>query len=97
MRRTWHAYRRQVLGVALLSPLAYILVLFALAHAPVSYVAPARELSILVGAVAGITVLDEGHRAAADAGGGGDLRGDRGARGGVMGSSPARRVGGSTT
>ncbi len=61
VRRTWHAYRRQVLGVALLSPLAYILVLFALAHAPVSYVAPARELSILVGAVAGITVLDEGH------------------------------------
>jgi len=61
VRRTWHAYRRQVLGVALLSPLAYILVLFALAHAPVSYVAPARELSILVGAVAGITVLDAGH------------------------------------
>jgi drug/metabolite transporter (DMT)-like permease len=45
-----------------LSPLAYILVLFALAHAPVSYVAPARELSILVGAVAGTTVLAEGHR-----------------------------------
>jgi len=61
LRRTWHAYRPQVLGVALLSPLAYILVLFALAHAPVSYVAPARELSILVGAVAGITVLDEGQ------------------------------------
>ena len=62
VRRTWRAYRRQALGVALLSPLAYILVLFALAHAPVSYVAPARELSILVGAVAGITVLEEGHR-----------------------------------
>jgi drug/metabolite transporter (DMT)-like permease len=61
VRRTWRAHRRQVIGVALLSPLAYILVLFALAHAPVSYVAPARELSILVGAVAGITVLDEGH------------------------------------
>jgi drug/metabolite transporter (DMT)-like permease len=59
--RTWRAHRTQVLGVAVLSPLAYILVLFALAHAPVSYVAPARELSILVGAVAGITVLDEGH------------------------------------
>jgi len=59
--RTWRAHRTQVLGVAALSPLAYILVLFALAHAPVSYVAPARELSILVGAVAGITVLDEGH------------------------------------
>jgi drug/metabolite transporter (DMT)-like permease len=62
VRRTLRAHRRQVLGVAVLSPLAYILVLFALAHAPVSYVAPARELSILVGAVAGITVLDEGHR-----------------------------------
>ena len=62
VRRTWRAYRRQALGVALLSPLAYILVLFALARAPVSYVAPARELSILVGAVAGITVLEEGHR-----------------------------------
>jgi drug/metabolite transporter (DMT)-like permease len=62
IRRTWHAYRRQALGVAILSPLAYVLVLFALAHAPVSYVAPARELSILVGAVAGTTVLAEGHR-----------------------------------
>jgi drug/metabolite transporter (DMT)-like permease len=62
IRRTWRACRRQALGVALLSPLAYILVLFALAHAPVSYVAPARELSILLGAVAGITVLEEGHR-----------------------------------
>lgn len=64
VRRTWRAYRRQALGVAVLSPLAYILVLFALAHAPVSYVAPARELSILVGAVAGTTVLAEGHRRA---------------------------------
>ena len=60
--RTWRAYRRQAIGVAVLSPLAYVLVLFALAHAPVSYVAPARELSILVGAVAGTTVLAEGHR-----------------------------------
>jgi uncharacterized membrane protein len=62
VRRTWRAYRRQALGVAVLSPLAYILVLFALVHAPVSYVAPARELSILVGAVAGTTVLAEGDR-----------------------------------
>jgi drug/metabolite transporter (DMT)-like permease len=60
--RTWRAYRRQAIGVAVLSPLAYVLVLFALARAPVSYVAPARELSILVGAVAGTTVLAEGDR-----------------------------------
>jgi len=62
IRRTLAVHRTQVLGVAILSPLAYILVLFALARAPVSYVAPARELSILVGAVAGVTVLDEGDR-----------------------------------
>jgi drug/metabolite transporter (DMT)-like permease len=62
IRRTLAAHRAQVVGVAVLSPLAYILVLFALAHAPVSYVAPARELSILVGAVAGVTVLEEGDR-----------------------------------
>jgi drug/metabolite transporter (DMT)-like permease len=60
LRRTWAAHRRQALGVAVLSPLAYILVLFALARAPVSYVAPARELSILAGAVLGTTVLSEG-------------------------------------
>jgi drug/metabolite transporter (DMT)-like permease len=60
--RTWRAHRRQAVGVAALSPLAYVLVLFALARAPVSYVAPARELSILVGAVVGTTVLAEGHR-----------------------------------
>jgi drug/metabolite transporter (DMT)-like permease len=59
--RTWRAYRAQALGVAVLSPLAYVLVLYALARAPVSYVAPARELSILVGAVAGTTILAEGH------------------------------------
>jgi drug/metabolite transporter (DMT)-like permease len=58
----WRANRRAIVGVGTLSPLAYVLVLFALAHAPVSYVAPARELSILVGAVAGTTVLAEGHR-----------------------------------
>jgi len=62
LRRTWTAFRAQALGVAVLSPLAYILVLFALARAPVSYVAPARELSILVGAVLGTTVLSEGDR-----------------------------------
>jgi drug/metabolite transporter (DMT)-like permease len=56
----WRAYRRQVLGVGLLSPLAYLLVLFALARAPVSYVAPAREVSILLGAALGAHVLREG-------------------------------------
>jgi drug/metabolite transporter (DMT)-like permease len=56
---TWHRFRAQTVGVAVLSPLAYVLVLFALALAPVSYVAPARELSILIATVLGIGLLGE--------------------------------------
>jgi drug/metabolite transporter (DMT)-like permease len=53
---------RRATGVGLLSPLAYVLVLFALARAPVSVVAPARETSILIGVLLGTTVLAEGQR-----------------------------------
>jgi drug/metabolite transporter (DMT)-like permease len=59
----WRASKGAAAGVALLSPLAYVLILFALARAPVSAVAPARELSILVGTLLGTTVLAEGHGA----------------------------------
>lgn len=57
----WSAERRQALGVALLSAFAYVLVLYALTIAPVSYVAPARESSVLVAAGLGVGVLGEGH------------------------------------
>ena len=53
---------RRAAGVGLLSPLAYVLVLFALARAPVSAVAPARETSILIGTLLGTTVLGEGDQ-----------------------------------
>jgi hypothetical protein len=36
VRRAWEAHRAQVLGVAVLSPLAFILVLTAMVTAPVS-------------------------------------------------------------
>ena len=71
MRRSWESSKWQALGVGLLSPLAYILVLYALARAPVSYVAPAREVSILIATALGTTVLAEegiGHRLVAAAG-----------------------------
>jgi drug/metabolite transporter (DMT)-like permease len=45
--------------IAVLSPGAYILVLVALTLAPVSYVAPAREISILFGAILGLRLLGE--------------------------------------
>ncbi|MFT3925198.1 MAG: EamA family transporter [Myxococcales bacterium] len=56
-RRTW----RYALVVGVLGPLGYILVLTALRHAPVSYVAPARELSMLFGAFFGARLLAEGQ------------------------------------
>jgi drug/metabolite transporter (DMT)-like permease len=57
----WAAHRREALGVAVLSPLTYLLVLSALVASPVSYVAPARELSVLVGVVIGWRLLAERH------------------------------------
>ena len=57
---TWRAYRTELLGVAALSPLGYILVLFALVVAPVSLVAPAREVSIVFGALLGARLFAEG-------------------------------------
>jgi drug/metabolite transporter (DMT)-like permease len=56
----WRAHKPEVLGVAALSPLSYILVLTALVFTPVSYVAPAREISILIGAAMGVRLLSEG-------------------------------------
>ncbi|TCO50802.1 DMT family transporter [Actinocrispum wychmicini] len=49
--RLWRAHRVDVLVIGLLSPIGYILVLYAMRIAPVSMVAPARELSIVVGSV----------------------------------------------
>src|SRR3989442_9392959 len=49
------------LAVGALVPLSYILALSAIRISPVSYVAPARELSMLVGAFLGARVLDESN------------------------------------
>jgi drug/metabolite transporter (DMT)-like permease len=59
VRGAWEAHRARVFGIAVLSPLAFILVLTAMVTAPVSYVAPAREVSILVGVALGVRVLAE--------------------------------------
>jgi drug/metabolite transporter (DMT)-like permease len=56
----WRAYRAEILGVAVLSPLGYILILSALAVAPVTLVAPAREVSIVFGALLGARLFAEG-------------------------------------
>ncbi|HWM57956.1 MAG TPA: EamA family transporter [Pseudonocardia sp.] len=59
VRALWRAHRGLILAVAVLSPLAYLLVLFALRYAPVSLVAPARELSIVIGSVGAWLLLGE--------------------------------------
>ncbi len=55
----WREHRGQVLGAAILLPLAYILVLTALVFSPVSSIAPAREVSVLVGVLLGRRLLGE--------------------------------------
>lgn len=56
-------YWSQALGIAILLPAGYILVLFAMRIAPVSHVAPIREMSMIVAAWFGARVLKEGHLA----------------------------------
>lgn len=59
VKTEWRRKKRWIFGVALLSPVAYILVLTAMTFTPVSYVAPAREISIVIGAFIGARFLGE--------------------------------------
>lgn len=59
LRREWRVNRRAILLVGLLSLIAYSLVLFAVQYAPISYVAPVREISMLVGMFIGASLLHE--------------------------------------
>jgi drug/metabolite transporter (DMT)-like permease len=57
----YHKQWKYAWGIAVLMPVGYILVLFAMSMAPVSHVAPVREMSMLVGAYFGVRFLGEGH------------------------------------
>jgi drug/metabolite transporter (DMT)-like permease len=56
----WREHKWEAIAVAILIPLSYILVLTAMSFTPVSYVAPAREISILIGTALGARLLAEG-------------------------------------
>ena len=56
----WRQHKYEAIGCAVLIPLAYILILTAMQFTPVSYVAPAREISILIGTIMGARLLGEG-------------------------------------
>ena len=58
VREQW----RYALVVAAISPLGYVLVLYAVQMAPLSHVAPAREVSMLFATLIGGKLLGEGER-----------------------------------
>ncbi len=59
VRAQWRLHRVEAIAVGVLCPLSYILVLTALVFTPVSYVAPAREISIVFGVLIGGHLLAE--------------------------------------
>lgn len=61
-RSAWQQQWRHALAVAVISPLAYVLVLYAVTLAPLSHVAPAREVSMMFAALLGGRLLGEGDR-----------------------------------
>ncbi len=61
MRAHWRHHKAGLFAIAVFNPLAYILVLYALTFTPVVYVAPAREMSVLLTVLAGSLLLNEGN------------------------------------
>ncbi|MFT5173632.1 MAG: drug/metabolite transporter (DMT)-like permease [Gammaproteobacteria bacterium] len=61
MAQQWREHRVGVICIAIFNPLAYVLVLYALTFTPVVYVAPTRELSVLITVLMGTLLLGEGQ------------------------------------
>ncbi len=62
VKAAWRTQWKHALVVATVSPLAYVLVLYAVQLAPLSHVAPAREVSMLFAALFGGRLLGESDR-----------------------------------
>ena len=61
VRHEWRERRGSILAAGVLAPLAYVLVLVALTTSRISYVAPVREVGIVIGAMLGVMLLGEGY------------------------------------
>lgn len=61
LRAEWLNQRRNIIAAGIAAPLGYSLVLIALVTSRVSYIAPAREVGIVIGAALGVFVLGEGY------------------------------------
>ena len=62
VRELWSRQWKYAFIVGAISPVSYVLVLYAMQMAPMSHVAPAREVSMLFAALLGGHLLDEGDR-----------------------------------
>lgn len=62
-RVLWKQQWKYAVFVGVVSPVSYVLVLYAMQTAPLSHVAPAREVSMLFAALIGGHLLGEGDRA----------------------------------
>ena len=60
--RLWRLQWKYAVFVGIISPVSYVLVLYAMKVAPLSHVAPAREVSMLFAALLGGQLLGEGDR-----------------------------------
>lgn len=67
-RVMWQQQWKFAMLVGIISPVSYVLVLYAMQSAPMSHVAPAREVSMLFAALLGGQLLGEGDRLARLAG-----------------------------
>lgn len=63
-RVLWRSQWKYAAIVGIISPISYVLVLYAMQVAPMSHVAPAREVSMLFAALLGGHLLGEGDRVA---------------------------------
>lgn len=61
-KRLWALQWKYAIFVGVVSPVSYVLVLYAMQTAPLSHVAPAREVSMLFAALIGGQLLGEGDR-----------------------------------
>lgn len=61
LRAEWRQSSRAILVAGLLAPLGYLLVLVALTTSRIAYVAPTREVGIVISAVIGVAYLGEGY------------------------------------
>lgn len=68
VQHEWRTRSRSVVVGGIIAPLGYLMVLAALTTSQISYVAPAREIGIVLGAAMGVLLLGEGFGASRIAG-----------------------------